>query len=119
MAHKKGAGSSDNGRDSKSKRLGVKLFGGQTAIAGNILIRQKGTKFHAGKNVYMGKDFTLHAQVDGTVVFKKTKDDRRIVSISAFEAVEETSDVPVAVKASPAPAAPAAAPVQAASEEEE
>ena len=119
MAHKKGAGSSDNGRDSKSKRLGVKLFGGQTAIAGNILIRQKGTKFHAGKNVYMGKDFTLHAQVDGTVVFKKTKDDKRIVSISAFEAVEETSDVPVAVKASPAPAAPEAAPVQAASEEEE
>ena len=59
MAHKKGAGSSDNGRDSKSKRLGVKLFGGQAAIAGNIIIRQRGTKFHAGENVYMGRDHTL------------------------------------------------------------
>ena len=61
MAHKKGVGSSDNGRDSKSKRLGVKLFGGQTAVAGNIIIRQRGTKFHPGRNVGIGKDFTLYA----------------------------------------------------------
>lgn len=81
MAHKKGVGSSDNGRDSKSKRLGVKLFGGQTAKAGNILIRQRGTKFHAGENVYMGKDFTLHASVDGTVSFKRGRHDRTFVSI--------------------------------------
>ena len=76
MAHKKGVGSSDNGRDSKSKRLGVKLFGGQYAKAGNILVRQRGTKFHPGENVYMGKDFTLHAQITGTVAFSKSKQDR-------------------------------------------
>jgi large subunit ribosomal protein L27 len=81
MAHKKGVGSTDNGRDSKSKRLGVKLFGGQQAIAGNIIVRQRGTKFHPGDHVYMGKDFTLHASVDGTVVFKKKKSDRTYVSI--------------------------------------
>ena len=69
MAHKKGVGSSDNGRDSKSKRLGVKLFGGQYASAGNIIVRQRGTKFHAGEHVYMSKDFTLHAGVDGIVDF--------------------------------------------------
>ena len=73
MAHKKGAGSSDNGRDSKSKRLGVKLFGGQTAIAGNILIRQKGTKYRCGENTYLGKDWTLHAAIDGVVKFSKKK----------------------------------------------
>lgn len=73
MAHKKGVGSSDNGRDSKSKRLGVKLFGGQVAKAGNILVRQRGTKFHAGENTYLGKDFTVHAQVAGTVAFKEVK----------------------------------------------
>ena len=82
MAHKKGAGSSDNGRDSKAKYLGVKMYGGQAAIAGNILVRQKGTKFHAGSNVYMGKDFTLHASVAGKVGFKKGKDDRRVVFIT-------------------------------------
>ncbi|MCL4147318.1 UNVERIFIED_CONTAM: hypothetical protein GTU68_027070, partial [Idotea baltica] len=71
MAHKKGVGSTDNGRDSKSKRLGVKLFGGQVARAGNILVRQRGTKYHAGDNVYAGRDFTLHAAVDGKVAFKK------------------------------------------------
>jgi large subunit ribosomal protein L27 len=81
MAHKKGVGSTDNGRDSKSKRLGVKLFGGQQALAGNILVRQRGTKFHPGDHVYMGKDFTLHASIDGTVVFKKKKSDRTYVSI--------------------------------------
>jgi large subunit ribosomal protein L27 len=81
MAHKKGVGSTDNGRDSKSKRLGVKLYGGQQALAGNIIVRQRGTKFHPGDHVYMGKDFTLHASIDGTVVFKKKKSDRTFVSI--------------------------------------
>lgn len=99
MAHKKGVGSSDNGRDSKSKRLGVKLFGGQAAIAGNILVRQKGTKFHPGKNVYMGKDFTLHAGVDGTVVFRTSKDNKKFISIDAFETVNEVVDAPKPVVA--------------------
>ncbi len=85
MAHKKGVGSSDNGRDSKSKRLGVKLFGGQYAKAGNILVRQRGTKFHPGENVYMGKDFTLHAQITGTVAFSRSKQDRTYVSILPLE----------------------------------
>jgi large subunit ribosomal protein L27 len=85
MAHKKGVGSSDNGRDSNSKRLGVKLFGGQYAKAGNILIRQRGTKFHPGDNVYLGKDFTLHAQIAGTVVFSRSKKDRTFVSIIPLE----------------------------------
>jgi large subunit ribosomal protein L27 len=85
MAHKKGVGSSDNGRDSKSKRLGVKLFGGQVATAGNIIVRQKGTKFHPGNNVGMGKDFTLHALVDGTVQFKKSVKDRTFVSVVPFQ----------------------------------
>jgi large subunit ribosomal protein L27 len=85
MAHKKGVGSSDNGRDSKSKRLGVKLFGGQLALAGNIIIRQRGTRFHPGENVYMGKDFTLHANVDGTVVFNKRRLNRTYVSILPFD----------------------------------
>ena len=81
MAHKKGVGSTDNGRDSNSKRLGIKLFGGQVAKAGNIIVRQRGTKFHPGNNVYMGKDFTLHAKVDGTVDFKKKRLGRTYVNI--------------------------------------
>jgi large subunit ribosomal protein L27 len=81
MAHKKGEGSTSNGRDSNSKRLGIKLFGGQDAIAGNILVRQKGSKFHAGKNVGIGKDWTLFALIDGTVKFTKTVNDRRFVHI--------------------------------------
>ena len=81
MAHKKGAGSSNNGRESHSTRLGVKIFGGQHAIAGNILIRQRGTKHHPGENVGMGKDHTLYALTDGVVVFKRKKDDRSYVSI--------------------------------------
>lgn len=110
MAHKKGAGSTDNGRDSKSKRLGVKLFGGQKANAGMILVRQRGTKFHAGEHVYMGRDHTLHAAIDGVVVFKKTRNDRRFVSIEPFGYVEETvAEVKGAKKAAaPAPAALAA-----------
>jgi large subunit ribosomal protein L27 len=86
MAHKKGVGSSKNGRESESKRLGVKIFGGQAAIAGNILIRQRGTKHYPGDNVYMGKDHTLHAKVDGLVKFTKKRDNRSYVSIEAFEA---------------------------------
>lgn len=95
MAHKKGVGSSDNGRDSKSKRLGVKLFGGQQAVAGNIIIRQRGTKFHAGDNVYMGRDHTLHAGIDGVVVFKRGYKDRRFVSVIPFSEVPETPVKPV------------------------
>lgn len=90
MAHKKGVGSTDNGRDSKSKRLGVKLYGGQTAIAGNILVRQRGTKFHPGENVYMGRDHTLHAAVDGIVMFKRGRKDRNFISIMPMAIVPET-----------------------------
>ncbi|TCD10542.1 50S ribosomal protein L27 [Pedobacter frigidisoli] len=81
MAHKKGAGSSKNGRESHSKRLGIKIFGGQLAIAGNILVRQRGTKHHPDKGVGIGKDHTLFALVDGTVVFKKKQDNKSYVSI--------------------------------------
>lgn len=86
MAHKKGVGSSKNGRESESKRLGVKIFGGQAAIAGNIIVRQRGTTHRPGKNVYAGKDHTLHAQVDGVVKFVKKKDNKSYVSIDPFEA---------------------------------
>ena len=78
---KKGVGSSKNGRESESKRLGVKIFGGQTAVAGNIIVRQRGTKHHPGENVYLGKDHTLHAKIDGTVKFTKKKNNRSYVSI--------------------------------------
>ena len=81
MAHKKGAGSSRNGRESESKRLGVKIYGGQTVIAGNIIIRQRGTKHHPGVNVGMGKDHTIYALVNGTVKFKKGRKDRSYVSV--------------------------------------
>ena len=81
MAHKKGEGSVKNGRDSQSKRLGVKIFGGQPAIAGNIIIRQRGTVYHPGKNVSVGKDFTIFAIADGLVEFKKGKEDRTYVSV--------------------------------------
>ena len=81
MAHKKGAGSSRNGRESESKRLGIKLFGGQTAKAGNIIVRQRGTKHHPGNNVGMGKDHTLFALVDGTIKFNKKNNQRSFVSV--------------------------------------
>ena len=84
MAHKKGAGSSDNGRESHSKRLGVKIFGGQLAVSGNIVVRQRGTKHRPGENMGMGKDHTLFALVDGTVEFKKKRDDKSYVSIIPF-----------------------------------
>ncbi|MBR1514057.1 MAG: 50S ribosomal protein L27 [Bacteroidales bacterium] len=86
MAHKKGVGSSENGRESASKRLGVKLFGGQAAIAGNIIVRQRGTQHYPGKNVGMGKDHTLYALCDGIVEFKKKKEGRSYVSILPVEA---------------------------------
>ena len=82
MAHKKGEGSVKNGRDSQSKRLGVKIYGGQPAIAGNIIIRQRGTQYHPGKNVGVGLDFTLFALKDGVVEFKKRKNDRTTVSVA-------------------------------------
>jgi large subunit ribosomal protein L27 len=109
MAHKKGVGSTDNGRDSKSKRLGVKMFGGQVVKAGNILVRQRGTRFHAGENVYMGKDFTLHASVEGRVAFKRGRKDRTFISIIPFVEVAETvapmkKAAPVSKAAAPAPA---------------
>lgn len=85
MAHKKGAGSSRNGRDSQSKRLGVKIYGGQAAIAGNIIVRQRGTKHHPGTNVGIGKDHTLHALVNGVVTFKKGRKNRSYVSVEPFE----------------------------------
>ena len=88
MAHKKGVGSSKNGRESHSKRLGVKIFGGETCKAGNIIVRQRGTEFHPGNNMGMGKDHTLFALVDGTVSFKVTKEDRRYVSIIPVKATE-------------------------------
>ncbi len=86
MAHKKGEGSVKNGRDSQSKRLGVKIFGGQAATAGNIILRQRGTVYHPGKNVGIGKDFTIFATSDGVVEFKKTKGDKTIVSVNSIEA---------------------------------
>ncbi|ANH82061.1 50S ribosomal protein L27 [Niabella ginsenosidivorans] len=86
MAHKKGEGSVKNGRDSESKRLGVKIFGGQPAVAGNIIIRQRGTVYHPGKNVGVGKDFTLFALSDGIVEFKKGRKNRTFVSVNEAQA---------------------------------
>ena len=81
MAHKKGMGSSHNGRESESKRLGVKIYGGQFATAGNIIVRQRGTKHHPGINVGMGKDHTLYALIEGKVNFRKRKNDKSYVSV--------------------------------------
>ncbi len=86
MAHKKGVGSSKNGRESHSKRLGVKIFGGQAAIAGNIIVRQRGTAHNPGENVFMGKDHTLHAAIDGVVKFQKKRNNKSYVSVEPFEA---------------------------------
>ena len=86
MAHKNGVGCSNNGRESASKRLGVKLYGGQFAKAGNILVRQRGTVHHPGENVGIGKDHTLFALVDGKVVFRKKKDNRSYVSVDPIVA---------------------------------
>ena len=88
MAHKKGVGSSKNGRESASKRLGVKIFGGETCKAGNIIVRQRVTEFHPGKNIGMGSDHTLYALVDGTVQFKVSREDKRYVSVVPAESAE-------------------------------
>ena len=128
MAHKKGAGSSRNGRESHSKRLGIKIFGGQLAIAGNIIVRQRGTQHHPEKNVGLGKDHTLFALVDGTVIFRKRADNKSYVSVLPAEVqvaapkkaaapkvaapvvaeVVETAAPVVEAKAAPAKKAPAA-----------
>lgn len=105
MAHKKGVGSSDNGRDSQSKRLGVKLFGGQLAKSGNIIVRQRGTRFHPGDRVGIGKDHTLFALVDGTVEFKKGRKNRTYVSVLPFDAIVEERVAPI-IKETKAQAAP-------------
>ena len=86
MAHKKGVGSSKNGRESESKRLGVKIYGGQAARAGNIIVRQRGTKHNPGDNVYTGKDHSLHAKIDGVVRFNKKANGKSFVSVDPFEA---------------------------------
>ncbi len=91
MAHKKGEGSVKNGRDSNSKRLGVKIFGGQPAVAGNIIVRQRGTVYHPGKNVGVGKDYTLFALSDGVVEFRKSKQNRTVVSVNVADAVEASA----------------------------
>lgn len=104
MAHKKGAGSSNNGRESQSKRLGIKIFGGQAAIAGNIIVRQRGTKHHPEKNVGIGKDHTLFALIDGKVAFRKKADNKSYVSVLPFDfsapvVVEAPAKKAVATKA--------------------
>ena len=86
MAHKKGEGSVKNGRDSQSKRLGVKIFGGQPAVSGNIIVRQRGTVYHPGKNVGVGRDYSLFALADGVVVFLKGRNNRTYVSVAPAEA---------------------------------
>lgn len=88
MAHKKGAGSSKNGRESHSKRLGIKVYGGQPVIAGNIIVRQRGTNHHPGTGVGIGKDHTIFALVDGTVEFKKGRKDRSFISVLPAESAK-------------------------------
>ena len=122
MAHKKGAGSSRNGRESHSKRLGIKIFGGQAAIAGNIIVRQRGTKHHPDKHVGIGKDHTLFALIDGTVFLRKKSDYKSYVSIIPREvvvedAVEVVEVVEVAAKPAPKKAAAKPAAKKAASDE--
>ncbi|SFG78958.1 50S ribosomal protein L27 [Pedobacter insulae] len=104
MAHKKGAGSSRNGRESHSKRLGIKIFGGQEAIAGNIIVRQRGTKHHPDKGVGIGKDHTLFALVPGIVTFKKKQDNKSYVSVLPVT-VEDAPVKTVAAKKAAAPKA--------------
>ena len=99
MAHKKGAGSSRNGRESHSKRLGIKIFGGQSAIAGNIIVRQRGTAHHPDKNVGIGKDHTLFALTNGTVIFKKKINNKSYVSVIPFETTAVATETPAKKKA--------------------
>ena len=110
MAHKKGAGSSRNGRESHSKRLGIKIFGGQPAIAGNIIVRQRGTKHNPGLNVGIGRDHTLFALIAGNVVFRKKADNRSYVSVIPFETAPVAEDA-APVKAVKAEAKAVEAPV--------
>ena len=125
MAHKKGVGSSDNGRDSNSNRLGVKLFGGQVANAGSIIVRQRGTKYHSGENTYLGKDHTIHAKVNGKISFNKRRGNKTFVSVVPFEEVAETiapmkaAKKVVAQKAAPVPEAPVKAVATAAPAQEQ
>jgi large subunit ribosomal protein L27 len=112
MAHKKGAGSSKNGRESHSKRLGIKIFGGQEAIAGNIIVRQRGTKHHPDKGVGIGKDHTLFALVPGIVVFRKKRDNKSYVSV--LPPVEDAAPVAKKEAAPKAEAKKTAAPKKAA-----
>lgn len=107
MAHKKGAGSSRNGRESHSKRLGIKIFGGQAAIAGNIIVRQRGTQHHPDKNVGIGKDHTLFALIDGTVIFRKKNDNKSYVSIQPREVAVVVEDAAPKAKKAAAPKAEA------------
>lgn len=102
MAHKKGVGSSKNGRESHGQRLGVKIYGGQEAIAGNVIVRQRGTSYHPGKNVGIGKDHTIFALVDGTVVFTTKRQDRRYVAIKPKNEVVPVAKKPKKAKAKPA-----------------
>lgn len=111
MAHKKGQGSSRNGRESQSKRLGVKIYGGQYAIPGNIIVRQRGTQFHPGENVGMGKDHTIFSKVEGIVSFVTKKNNRKYISVLPLDAFEEAPETIVATKEEPkAEEAKAAAP---------
>ncbi|WP_121244454.1 50S ribosomal protein L27 [Mucilaginibacter phyllosphaerae] len=121
MAHKKGAGSSRNGRESHSKRLGIKIFGGQPAIAGNIIVRQRGTKHNPGLNVGIGRDHTLFALIAGNVVFRKKADNRSYVSVIPFETapVAEDAAPKVAAEAPVAEEAPKAKKVAAPKEKKE
>jgi large subunit ribosomal protein L27 len=101
MAHKKGVGSTKNGRESESKRLGVKIYGGQFAKAGNILVRQRGTKHYPGENVGIGKDHTLFALLDGTVIFRRKRKNRSYVSIDPVTEVEIAVAEPVSIQEEP------------------
>jgi len=109
MAHKKGVGSTKNGRDSNSKRLGVKIYGGQVAIPGNIIVRQRGTKFHPGDNVGLGKDHTIFSKVEGLVKFTRKKNNRNYISVIPFE--DDTTITTTATKSAPVVEAAVAAPV--------
>ncbi len=112
MAHKKGAGSTKNGRDSESKRLGVKIFGGQEARNGNIIIRQKGTRFHPGDGVRLGKDFTIYAVMDGLVEFTRKRGDKTFVSVIDPEYKKMSMDDYLAKIAAQSPITPAPANVE-------
>ncbi len=113
MAHKKGVGSTDNGRDSNPKFLGVKLFGGQYAKAGNILVRQRGTRFHPGENVYMGRDHTLHAKIEGYVDFRKKRQGKTYVNIIPMDSAGGAAVSSTSARKAEAKKAPASAPKQA------